>query len=455
MKKILFTLILLLTAQSVYALDVVYPKQTSVTINANSTFLIGSSDPKKALTVNGQSVNIHPSGGFAYVIPLNTGSNTFTLKSGKEQLIYTITKPAPKAAKNYTAPAFKEFESIRYGVVVNSNSPLRSTPVDSGINRVSHLQKDMPLSIDGEQGSFYRVILGSNKTGWIGKNNIKFTENGTSLAVLNGYDYVDTDEFFIFVFHLDKMTPYELVEGEPFQIKLYNVADKPENTYVMDFPLPKSPKIAKLTGYSANFSGTDFIVKIRKPILVDNSKPLKNIKIAVDAAHGGTEAGAIGCLRDLEKDKNLAFAKQLEQELKRRGANVFMTRDNDSYLGLKERVDMANEENAVVFVSLHGNALPDGMDPIANNGTEVYYYYNQAKPLADCVIKEITTQTGMNNHKVRQQSFAVVRNTNSLNILVEIGFLINPSDNAKMREKDFQKATAKAIADGLENYFKN
>lgn len=455
MKKLLLTMLLIFAAQSVYALDVVYPKKNAVTINAKSTFFIGSSDPKKKLTVNGQNVPVHESGGFAYVVPLNSGSNTFTLKSGNEQKIYTITKPAPKPSSPTAAPVFKEYDNIRFGTVVNDNSPLRSTPVDAGINRIAHLQKDMPVSIDGEKGGFYRVILGSNKTGWIAKSNIKFTETGSSLATLSGYDYIDTDEFFIFVFHLDKMTPYELVEGEPFLIKLFNVADKPENTYVMDFPVHEALNGRRLVGYSARFSGTDFIVKIRKPILIDKNKPLKNIKIAIDAGHGGSEAGAIGCLGDLEKDLNLAFAKHLEQELKQRGARVFMTRDGDKFLGLRERVDLANDENSTVFISLHGNALPDGLDPISNNGTEVYYYYPQAKPLADNVISQIVLQTGMNNHKVRQQSFAVVRNTNALSILVEIGFLINPSDNAKMRRKDFQKTTAKAIADGIENFFKN
>ena len=151
----------------------------------------------------------------------------------------------------------------------------------------------------------------------------------------------------------------------------------------------------------------------------------------------------------------LEFAKHLERELKHRGAIVFMTREDDSYVGLRDRVDFANDEDSVFLISLHGNALPDDLDPIANNGTEVYYYYNQAKPLADLVLSEITTQTGMNNHKVRQASFALVRNTNALSILIEIGFLINPSDDAKLVDKEFQKKTVEAIADGISNFLKN
>lgn len=455
MKKLFIILGLLLISQSALALNIVYPNKTAVTINANSTFFIGSSDPSKQLTVNGTPVNIHPSGGFAYVIPLNTGKNTFTLKSGNEQLQYIITKPAPIPAGNYKAPVFNEYENLKYGTVINDRAPLRSTPVDNGINRISHLPLDMPVVIDGEQGIFYRTILGSNKTGWIGKNNIKIEECGSSLAELKGYDYIDTNEFFIFVFHLDRKTPFELVESDPFLIKFYNVKNYPDNTYVMDFPVAEAMQGRKLLGYSGQYSGTDFIVKIRKPIITDDKKPLKNIKIAVDAGHGGSETGTTGCLGDKEKDVVLEYAKQLEHELKNRGAEVIMTRKTDDYLGLNDRVNIANSEDAVLFISLHGNALPDGKDPNANSGTSIYYYYNQAKPLADNIIVQMTSRLGMKNDKVRQQSFAVVRNTSALSILIEIGYMINPSDNAKMIRKDFQKETAKAIADGIENFFIN
>ena len=105
-------------------------------------------------------------------------------------------------------------------------------------------------------------------------------------------------------------------------------------------------------------------------------------------------------------------------------------------------------------MSIHGNALPDGADPNKNSGTSIYYYYNQAKPLADVLINEITSQLGLNNDKVRQASMALARNTNALSLLIETAYLINPDDNAKLVNPEFQKRIAKAIADGLEKYFK-
>ena len=67
----------------------------------------------------------------------------------------------------------------------------------------------------------------------------------------------------------------------------------------------------------------------------------------------------------------------------------------------------------------------------------------------------MTTKLGLNNDKVRQASFALVRNTNALSILIETAYLINPSDNARLISEDFQIECAKSIADGLEKYFVN
>ena len=97
--------------------------------------------------------------------------------------------------------------------------------------------------------------------------------------------------------------------------------------------------------------------------------------------------------------------------------------------------------------------MPDNLDPNKSRGTSIFYYYEQARPLAECILNEMTSQLGMNNDKVRQASLALVRNTNALSILIEVGYLINPDDSSMIRESDFQKATAKAIANGLEKYF--
>ena len=452
MKKLIFLLGLVLLGNSCFAFNIVYPKKNDVTVNAQSTFFIGSSD--KPLKINGKDVTIHPSGGFAYVVQLNSGKNTFVLQSGEERQIYVITKPVVKSICSLP-PQFISYKEKKYYYVTTEGAPLRSTPVNAGINRMAHLQRNVPLIVDGENRGFYRVVLAENKFGWISKADVKTFVDDFALnpAELSGYDYIDSEDYFTFVFHLSRQVPFGMVEGDPFLMKFYNIKDYPDNTYIMDFPVKDALSGRKLIGYSGEYQGNDFVLKIRKPIITNDKKPLKGITIAVDAGHGGSEVGAVGCLGHKEKDITLLIAKNLEAELKKRGAHVVMTRSNDIYTGLKERVNIANKQDSAVFISIHGNALPDGMDPNKISGTSIYYYYNQAKPLADILINTITSQLGTNNDKVRQESFAVVRNTNALSILIETAYLINTDDNAKLINPEFQKQCAKAIADGLEEYF--
>ncbi len=449
MKKLILLLNLVLFGSNCFAFDIVYPKKNDVTINAKSTFFIGSSD--KPLKINGQDVKLHSSGGFAHVVNLINGKNTFIIQSENKRQIFVITKPEIKAICNLPQQ-FIKYSKNKYFDVVTENAPLRSTPVNAGINRLAHLQRNILLTIDGEKGGFYRVILGKN-FGWIAKSDVKQTPENIIPAELSGYDYVDSEEYFTFIFHLNNKVPFEIVESDPMVLKLYNVKDNPDNTYIMDFPVSEALNGASLSGYSGEYNGNDFIWKIRKPQTINHKKPLKNIKIAIDAGHGGSEIGAIGCLGNKEKDVALDIAKLLETELKKRGAKVFMTREDDNYIGLKDRVDYANKEDAVVFISIHSNALPDGTDPNKISGTSIYYYYNQAKPLAETILNSIVTQTGLNDDKVRQASFAVVRNTNALSILIETAYLINPEDNAKLIDPQFQRVFVQSVADGLESYF--
>lgn len=450
MKKYIVLLGLLLIGNNSFAFDVVYPKKNDVIINANSTFFVGSS--KEPLMINGQNVPLHPTGAFAYVVNLNNGSNTFILQSGEERKVYVITRPVIKQTTILSEP-FTPYKDLKYFYVTTEDAPLRSSPVDAGINRMAHLQRNVDLLVDGEKSGFYRVVLGKDKFGWISKANVKETDNNIKYATLSGYEYVDDPNYFKFIFHLDKRVPFEMLEGESFVIKFYNVKDQTDNTYVLDFPIKDALSNRKLIGYSGEYVGNDFVLKIRKPVITNSWRPLHNIRIAIDAGHGGTEIGGIGCLGNKEKDINLDFAKQLESELKKRGARVIMIRNGDNYVSLKDRVEIANLGETVVFLSLHGNALPDGEDPNKHRGTSIYYYYPQAKPLADIIMTTLVSEVGVSNDKVRQGSLAVVRNTNALSLLIEISYLINPEDNANLINSEFQKQYSKAIADSLEKYF--
>lgn len=460
MRYILLLLILFTTALNAFALEVVYPKKEKVTINCKTTFFIGSADAKAPLTINGDKVPVHKSGGFAHFVKLEPGENTFTIKSNNETLVYKVHsswKPAPPSKEKKPAPTVKVFPTPKLVYTANDKTPIRTTPVSAGINRIVHLQKGVPLYIDGELGKFYRVTLSGSEKYWVAKNNVKTdpeAKGGKSAIISKAFK--DTGKDLVYTFTLSNKTPYIVKENSDDDFKnglglnFYNMVVKQDTPYEFYFPLQH-----QLFGYSAEFKDEQFILKIRKMPVISPEAPLKNITITVDAGHGGNEKGSIGCLGDFEKNITLDVALKLQKELRKMGANVVMTRETDEKVTLKKRVEITNETDSSLFVSIHCNALPDHLNPLEHRGTSVYYYYPQSRNLALSILDAMNTEAQTQNDGVRQGSLAVVRNTNALSVLVELAYLINPEDNALLVSEKFRDKCAKAIAHGISNYLKS
>jgi len=438
------------------ALEIVYPKTNPAKISANSTFFIGSTNPNDILKINDTEVKLSLLGAFAQVVPLEIGINNFVISSGEKTVNFTIERPKPTISSPISSSLIK-YPIMNNFFVMTDNAPLRMTPVDGGINRMSHLSKDIQLLINGENGGFYRVYLNSKLNGWVAKSNVeqkKPEEIDLLPATIIDFNIHEKKDFCLYEIDLLKKVPFVVKEENGLTLQLFNIkADEKfnveDNTLTLNFP------IQKLMGYEAYYEGTKFVLKIRKPQQLNTEKPLTDIIIAIDAGHGGSEFGAIGCCGDKEKDINLAIAKKLQEELKKSGARVVMTRGDDIDVSLADRVKLARDKDAAILISLHANALPDGADPNKNRGTSVYYYHNQAKYLAENILNEMTTQLNTKNDKVRQGSLALVRSTSNVSVLIEVAYIINPDDYALLLDNDFQSNCAKAIVKGIEKYLSN
>lgn len=437
-------------SQSVFSAEIVYPKSNNVIINSPETFFIGNESPEKKLKINGEPVSIHTSGGFWHVVKLNYGENSFVIDNGSEVKTYNITRNKPTTQKQ-VEQTYKNYEKP---IIVKTNSdnvPLRSMPNDFGLNRLQHLQKDIPLQIIGEFGNYYKVQLSRDDFAWISKDySKKISEDKLPEQRIISFDYAENEQKRTYVIKLSDKVPYTLSESDGLDLVVYNVKDYPYNKYECHIN-----NYGKLFGYTSYYTDDNrLIIEVKNPPIINKTKPLQGIKIAIDAGHGGNELGAIGCLNNKEKDVNLDISALLKSKLEANGAKVIMTRENDSDVGLNERVKIANANDAQIFVSIHNNALPDSAAHLKSTGSETYYFYPQSRELAKSVVDSLSKETGFKNNGAKAQSFAVVRNTNCPAILVEVGYIINPEDNAKLVDKDFQNKIADAILHGLENYLK-
>jgi len=374
----------------------------------------------------------------------------------------------------------KNIEDCKYKLIKTTfdYTPIREKP-DRNSNRFTHLKSGIFLYSDKQTKDFYRVDLGLNKPYWVEKIYIK--ENGKSAfnkasKVSKIKFYQDKNNYFVKINTKEK-TPYKVCQNEyGLKFQLYNIEINNKDLKVkfkdggkFNYFIEKANNNSEILnvnyrnntpvfGYDVEnkktILGEALIFKIRKPIKVNDKKPLNNVKIALDAGHGGKESGAVSG-GFYEKNINLQITRKLNGVLKERGAKTFLTREKDVDTELYSRVDKARDKNADIFISIHQNSLPNPKNWAKKHGSGVYYYNKNAKALAQNIQKNLVEQTGFRDDGVFNASFAVIRSSDPVSVLVECGYIIHPFERKKLTDPAFQNIVAKAIADGIEDYLKN
>jgi len=196
-------------------------------------------------------------------------------------------------------------------------------------------------------------------------------------------------------------------------------------------------------GYSINYKKKTLIVAVKRQ---PENRSIRHLKIAVDAGHGGTGSGATGVKTGTEeKILNLQIAKDLEKKLKRRGVEVFMTRNEDVDLSMIDRLLMLREANPDLLISIHNNAASN---PNVK-GTSTYYRYIGFRPLSVTILDRLLELDLNNFGNVGSFNFSLNGPTEYPNCLVEVGFLSNEADEKLIMDQSFQKKVAKKIRKGI------
>lgn len=170
-------------------------------------------------------------------------------------------------------------------------------------------------------------------------------------------------------------------------------------------------------------------------------------RVVVDAGHGGKDHGAI---REgvREKDLNLAMAHRLRKALEARGLVVMMTRTGDSFVPLPEISGFSNRNNPDLFISVHHNASNNA----SIHGLETYYYHARSIPLAQKIHAHLLRQVRVTDRGVRRAKFYVINHTTAPAVLVEMGYVSNPTEREACRQEARQEAAAQGIANGVVDY---
>lgn len=167
--------------------------------------------------------------------------------------------------------------------------------------------------------------------------------------------------------------------------------------------------------------------------------------IVVDAGHGGFDRGGVPGQRIAEKDKTLDVAQRLKRILQAEGYRVVMTRDSDVFIPLGTRTSIANGYRNASFVSIHFNCSSRA----GANGIETYYYRSDSAALAASIHRNVVAGAPTENRGIRRRGFFVLRRTAIPSVLVECGFLTNPTEGRLAQTDSYREKLAQQIARGI------
>lgn len=173
------------------------------------------------------------------------------------------------------------------------------------------------------------------------------------------------------------------------------------------------------------------------------------LTVVVDAGHGGKDQGT-NSQDILEKDVNLSVARLLAKNLEKAGAQVIMTRTADTYIGLEERAQLANDAKADLFISVHCNYCEDDASV---QGLECYYSKDSTggQILAETISDQMDTIDQTVSRGARTADYRVLLRTEMPAVLIELGYFSNSSECRKLATSEYQSLLAENIAEAVMN----
>ncbi|MCO5388147.1 MAG: N-acetylmuramoyl-L-alanine amidase [Desulfosporosinus sp.] len=185
--------------------------------------------------------------------------------------------------------------------------------------------------------------------------------------------------------------------------------------------------------------------------------------MVIDAGHGGVDPGAVGISEVLEKDITLAVSKRLQALVQQSGAKTIMVREDDRDLGtsqgllrrkredLAQRIRLAMDSKAEVYLSIHANSFPDAK----LTGAQTFYHSDspEGKLLAQSIQQELNSMTDTKRVAKGNQDIYVLKKANQAAVTVELGFISNLQEEQLLTTPEYQQRLAIAIFQGVSTYF--
>lgn len=337
------------------------------------------------------------------------------------------------------------------------------TGASTDFSRLTPLPKGTRAAITGREGDWVRLDYG----GWIRASEVKIAPSSVPVrSLIRGITSRVRGDWTEVLFPLQTPVPVTVQqEKNAFVLTLYNTIAQTDTIRLVNEPVISRLDWKQQTpgridyrislrnnqqwGYKLRYEGTTLILSLKHPPQ-QRKNDLRGVKILLDPGHGGPEdLGSRGPTGFPEKAVALSTSQLLRQELANRGATVVMTREADIDLDLASRVAAINQAEPTIALSIHYNALPDDGDALNTQGIATFWYQGQAHDLAEFMHDYLVKTLNRPSYGVFWNNLALTRPAVTPTVLLELGFMINPTEFEWITNAQEQKKLVTALADGV------
>lgn len=364
-----------------------------------------------------------------------------------------------------------------FGPVIEITTDTVGVKTNRGAGYMVFLEPRQKLLVTGREGRTLKVKLSETLSGWVDENSTRALPEGTpppmtelgmvstqytasaTLVSVDGTGFSpwraeETENGLEVSFYYAKShTNWVVYDSSDTMVRDIRWRQDDSNTCTLIINLwPDSP----LWGYTITRSKNGTAITLRgKPVLKGkHGHELAGLKVIVDPGHSPTSAppydGAIGPMRTMEYQHNMAMAKMLKTALEKHGATVVTTRQNTETVDLRERPRIAMREQGHLYISLHANALVDTTDPYGEpRGYSLYYYQPHSRRFAANIHRGLRKFLPLPDEGLRYGDYHVVRVTAMPAVLVEAAYLILPEQEMLLEDEAFRTQVVNACLHGI------
>jgi len=340
------------------------------------------------------------------------------------------------------------------------------TGPSTNYSRLTPLPQGTRAAVVGQEANWYQLDYGA----WIRDTDVRIVPGSVPPhSIIRSITSANVGEWTEVRFPLQVPVPVSVEQGgDRFTLTLYNTTAQTDTIFLSNDPVIErldwtqpTPgqvqyqfvlKSAQQWGYRLRYEGTTLVLALRHPpqVNVEANQPLSGITILLDPGHGGPDdLGARGPDGTPEKDVALTVTRLLRDRLQQRGATILMTRDDDRDLGPNERAQIIQEMAPDLALSIHYNALPDSGDAENTAGIGTFWYHTQSHSLAMFLHDYLVEERDRPSYGVFWNNLALTRPNVAPSVLLELGFMINPTEFEWIVDPEEQEALADALAEGI------